>query len=186
MLPDQMAGMVACASRAPCGVQSMESYPAVRGALKRLQILLGKACLPAVLFIPPLLQQAAAAAAAARARAPALRGTWLRASSGSDRPGKPPFFTGTLSSPWMSRFPDRQLPFMRTDFSRALKKPASFNSSPSLVLCVLLGRYCMIPFKLSAARLSTWQGGRAVSGQMFSFCGQKAGLGKGACARGTS
>ncbi|KAM9639886.1 uncharacterized protein ACIBXB_014040 [Morphnus guianensis] len=38
----------------------------------------------------------------------------------------------------------------------------------------------MTPFKLSAARLSTWQGGRAASGQMFSFCGQKAGLGKGA------
>lgn len=38
----------------------------------------------------------------------------------------------------------------------------------------------MTPFKLSATRLSTWQGGWAVSGQMFSFCGQKAGLGKGA------
>lgn len=80
----------------------------VRGAPKLLEILL-TGSLPVVLFTSPVFYQAAEPG----------REHCLRASSSGGRPGKPPFFTGRLSSP--SEQVSRQLPFMRADFRKALK-----------------------------------------------------------------
>lgn len=87
-------------------------------------------------------------------------------------------------SPPLDEQVSRQLPFMRADFRKALNA-ALFNSSPSPVLCVLLGRHCMTPSSCRQPGFQRGKGPGCVWANVF-FVRSESRAGQRRRARGTS